>query len=176
MSAPSSGSSGRRWRVALVHSSSAGTSLSSLHNALYLALCLQHSRIADVALVSENRHAGSTADLLYLPPGEKTSRRQCNDSIDCLRLQDLAALAPDLILLVLNPGDMERVSELLLAALASSSKRVKIINLLRGVHEDFVLSDKYDLQCIDDSSLRLFHPGCCWATRAWWSTECSALT
>ena len=138
-----SASPGRRWRVALVHSSGLETaSLCSLHNALYLALCLQHSRIADVTLVAETRYTGSTADLPYQPPGDATSRRQSNNSFDSLRLQDLATMDPDLVVLTLNPGDMERVSELLLAALETLPKRIKIINLMRGVHEDFILTDK----------------------------------
>ena len=138
----SSGSSGRKWKVALVHSSTSGTSsMSSLRCALYLALCLQHSQVAEVTLVSETRYSGSTVDLPYLPPSGELCKRS-NDSFDTLRVQDLASMDPDLVLLVLNPGEMERYAELIIAALEMSRRRVRIIALLRGVHEDFVLSDR----------------------------------
>lgn len=134
----------RKWRVAVVHSDGASPrSPCALHNALYLALCLQLTDCADVTLVGATKYAAPTSQLRVLHPStnEPTPARQSLDTdvIACLR-----ALDADLHIFVAAPGDTRALATLFLEAVQGVDKRVLVFNVMRGVSEDTVLNDVYD--------------------------------
>jgi hypothetical protein len=155
----------RKWRVVVVHSaavaSSSGKSWQSLYNSLYLALCLQCNNTATVTLVSDVRYAGNTSDLPYVPPpGLGSQYLKSNDAFDSLELANILEAKPDLIIFVLNPGDMAHYAGLLAASLSSlgdgnKSSKVLILNLMRSVQEDFALSDKYVRTILHTACIRI---------------------
>lgn len=143
-SAPVAAKNQRRWRVALIHSDATddASSPASLRACLYLALCLQATDMAEPTLVSIRKHKESTSRLTFLSPntGRTASAKETIESAD---MKDLMTLNPDLIIFALNPGDLPEYAELFAKLLTDAkTKKALVFNLLRGVQEEFVMSDK----------------------------------
>ena len=135
-------------------SSSKDSYSASLHNALYIASHLHRTSCAEVTLSSlcdESTILSSMYDLVKLSSFSFEPKKE----LKFVPLQDLLLLqsisSPDLILFALNPGDIRIYASLLRDQLQIRSHdpsshqhhSIRIVHLMRGVNEEFVLSDTY---------------------------------
>jgi hypothetical protein len=135
---------GRKWRVALIHSSDdMPSSLSSLHNCLYIALSLQATGMAEVTLVSERRYKAATIDLAFLSPQSRKLIKS-QSSLNTVDMKDIQKTNADLYIFALNPGDLPAYADAFIDAMGDKVDK-PIFNLVRGVQEDFVLQDRCEV-------------------------------